>query len=64
MSLDSGGLEVTFALLTKVVAFYVQIIIIKIEVSQMKRPIGIVLWPCWIVAVSNLFYAGLYKLSE
>ncbi len=40
--LGSGKLEIFLALQTKVIAFYVQITIVKIRVLKFKRIIGII----------------------
>lgn len=42
MPLWSGNLEMIFVLLTKVIAFHVQITIEKIEVSRLEKSIGII----------------------
>lgn len=52
-----------FTLLTNVVTFYVQVTIIKIEISEHKNSVRVVSRTC-LHLVSSLFNANLYKLSE
>lgn len=52
-----------FALLTKVLAFYVQITIVQIMFLEFEQSIRIVPRICW-SQVSSLFHINLYKLSK
>ena len=42
VALGANGLEIIFALLTEVIAFYVRIAIIEIRVPSFERPIQII----------------------
>lgn len=57
-----GNLTVAFTLLIKVVVVYLQIIIIQIGISRLKKSISIILRGYWVVL--SLLNASLYKLLE
>ena len=42
MSLRSGNLEIIFILLTEVIAFYIQMTIVKIEFPRLEKSIEII----------------------
>lgn len=63
VSLGLSGSEVIFALLTKVVSFQMQVIIVRIEVGKFEKAIGFVPRICRTLALS-LFKAGFYELLK
>lgn len=56
------GFKVVLALLTKVVALYIQLTIVYIGIPRFERPIGIICKACWVVP--SLLNIGFNKRSK
>lgn len=61
--LDFNGFKIVFTLLTKIIIFYIQVIIVKIRVIKLKWPISFVFKPCKSLVLS-LFNISFYKLYK
>lgn len=44
MSLDSIRFKMVFRLLIEIVTFYIEVTIVKIRISRLQWPVGVILW--------------------